>query len=285
MSRATMSRSIVCLLGVAAALALSLSVNSASANDVYATYCGGVLPDPAPLVYTTDGTVCVAGDVDFVCPGRLGVNLPGADVYAVRTGADPFSGVPIHFDALGGFGSFWDQTVMLPPLAPGLYDLFLDEHCDGIQTADDVLKVGAFLVGGVPMCSMPPGPPVDPGISSGSTCRGACGGDCPSTCSALPPTTACEEDAASCQHVDCTITGMSCGTHEGCRIHDDCYDACAASGGGFWCRRGCDVECLDSYGLPCTSWARGHGPYDGSSSFYNPVSSSGPSSGLCSGPC
>lgn len=95
----------------------------------------------------------------------------------------------------------------------------------------------------------------------------------------------CEDDAASCQHVECTQTGLSCGTHAGCRTHDDCYDACATSGGGFWCRRACDVECLDNYGLPCSSWARGGGPYDGTLTFSNPPSSTGPLPGLCSGPC
>jgi hypothetical protein len=223
--------------------------------------------------------------VDFTCPIRLGVALPAADVYVVPTGSDPLSGVPIHFETLGGFGSFWDQSVMLPPLAPGVYDILMDEHCDGIINADDVLKVAAFRVGGIPMCSMPAGAPVDPGISSGSTCRGACGGDCPSTCTPTGPATSCVDDAGSCQHVECTQSGLSCGSHPGCRTHDDCYDACAASGGGFWCRRQCDVDCLDTYGLPCASWARGGGPYDGTLTFSNPPMSSGPLPGSCSGSC
>lgn len=265
-------------------LSLGASPAPASANDVYGSLCGGVVTDMVST-YSVDDSVCVAGDVDFTCPVRPFVDLPAADVYVVPTGADPFSGVSVHFETLGGFGTFWDQRVMMPPLTPGVYDILLDEHCDGVMTADDVLKVAAFTVGGTLMCSMPPGSPVDPGIASGSTCRGACGGDCPSTCMPLPTRMVCEDDAASCQHVDCTLTGVSCGTHAGCREHDDCYDACAAAGEGFACRRACDVQCLDHYGLPCLGWARGHGPYDGTRDYYDPPSSSGPSSGLCSGSC
>lgn len=273
-------------LGAAASVGLTLllSTLSAQANSVYATFCDGV-GFPATKFAVTD-TVCVAGDVDFTCkdPARLNLPFPGADVYLVPTGKDPLTGLRIaHFFTLGGAGTFWDYTVMVPPLAPGTYDLFLDEHCDGVRTVDDI--IGTFTVGGTLTCDAPPGKPIDPGIASGSKCRGACGADCPSTCTAAAPIDACVDDKASCQHQNCSYTGVTCGTHAGCQVHDDCYDACATSGGGFTCRRKCDVDCLQTYGLPCGAWARGYGPFDGSMTFYGPPKSSGASSGLCSGSC
>lgn len=272
------------LAALAAGGAALLSTALASANSVYATVCDGV---GFPVdKFGTAQTVCVAGDVDYTCkdPTRLNLPFPGADVYLVKSGGDPFSGVLVkHFFTLGGAGSFWDYTVMMPPLAPGKYDLFLDEHCDGVRDTDDA--IGTFTVGGTLTCDAPPGNPIDPKIASGSLCRGACGPDCPSTCTAAPTLTACVDDAASCQHETCSYTGVTCGTHAGCRTHDDCYDACSASGASFLCWRACDVECLQKYGLVCGAWARGYGPFDGTQTFYGPPSSSGASSGLCSGSC
>jgi hypothetical protein len=269
----------------AASLGVTLLLSApARANDVYATQCDGI-GFPVDKFKVTE-TVCVAGDVDFTCkdPARLNLPFPGAHVWLVASGKDPFSGVKVkEFFTTGGYGSFWDFTVMMPPLAPGKYDLFLDEHCDGMRTTDD--RIFTFTVGGTLTCDMPPGKPIDPGITSGSKCRGACGADCPSTCTAAPSTSVCVDDKASCQHQNCSYSGVICGTHAGCRTHDDCYDACAVAGEGFACRRRCDVDCIESYGLPCGAWARGYGPFDGSVTFYGPASSSGSSSGLCSGSC
>lgn len=275
-----MGRGVALLVGVAA-LAIA---GAAEASSVYATYCDGV-GFPATTFKEAD-TVCVAGDVDFTCkdPTRLNLPFPGGDVYLVKSGGDPLSGLLIkHFFTLGGAGTFWDYPVMTPPLAPGKYDLFLDEHCDGVRDGDDAL--GSFTVGGTLTCDAPPGLPIDPGIASGSKCRGACGPDCPSTCTAAPGLEVCVDDAASCEHQQCSYAGVTCGTHAGCQTHDDCYDACSASGAGFMCWRSCDLDCLQRYGLVCGAWARGYGPFDGSMTFYGPPSSSGPSSGLCSGSC
>lgn len=265
----------------ATALAIALS---AQANSVYATVCDGV-GFPATKFGVAD-TVCVAGDVDFTCkdPTRLNLPFPGGDIYLVPTGKDPLTGLNVkHFFTLGGAGTFWDYQVMLPPLVPGTYDLFLDEHCDGVRTGDDA--IGTFTVGGTLTCDKPPGKPIDPSIASGSKCRGACGPDCPSTCTSAAPIDVCVDDAGSCQHQQCSYAGVTCGTHSGCQVHDDCYDACSAAGAGFSCWRACDLGCLQKYGLVCGAWARGYGPFDGSMTFYGPPTSSSPSSGLCSGSC
>ncbi len=117
----------------------------------------------------------------------------------------------------------------------------------------------------------PPGyQQVDPHIPSGATCRGACGGGCPRTCEDF---TLCVDDESSSGH--CDYTGKRCGTHQGCREHDDCYDACGPRGVldlGVWrCRRACDLGCIRRYGLAqCRSWMTGAGPYDGELSFTDP---------------
>lgn len=253
----------------------------ASAHMVYATECDGTaLPVD---VFATSDTVCLTGDVDFTCPVGPFINLPAADLYVVMSGGNPLSAPPVHFETLGGFGSFLDIVVMLPPLAPGFYDVLLDEHCDGMITGDDLIVAMAFRVGGTLTCDMPPGQPIDPGLPSGARCRGACGRDCPSSCTPAASLDVCVEDAAACEHMTCSYDGVVCGTHAGCRTHDACYDACAAAGASFLCWRQCDLDCLTTYGLPCASWARGGGPYDGTLTFYQQTSSSGPSPGRCAG--
>lgn len=254
------------------------------ANSVYATHCDGIgFPETK---FSVKDTVCVAGDVDFTCkdPARLNLPFPGGDIYLVPSGKDPLTGLRVaHFFTLGGFGSFWDYNVMMPPLAPGKYDLFLDEHCDGIRTADDV--IASFTVGGMLTCDAQPGRPIDPRLPSGSKCRGACGPDCPVTCTPAASIEVCVDDKTTCQHQVCSYTGLTCGTHAGCRVHDDCYDDCSASGAGFMCWRQCDLDCIKKYGLLCGSWKSGYGPFDGSMTFYGPAKSSGTTSGLCSGTC
>lgn len=108
--------------------------------------------------------------------------------------------------------------------------------------------------------------PVDPGIASGSLCRGACGPDCPTTCRSGTPVTECLEwQTADCRwHAKvCTYPVRECGSHAGCRDHDDCYDDCATALFPFGCRRICDKKCSDDYDAgTCLGWANGNGPYD-----------------------
>jgi hypothetical protein len=92
-----------------------------------------------------------------------------------------------------------------------------------------------------------------------SVCRGACGAGCPSTCA--------EEVSYEC--IDSTrlrrVKTYECGTHLGCREHDDCLDACGQTGlANVECQVKCHEEAVDRFGLEkTTSWAQGHGPYDG----------------------
>ena len=80
-----------------------------------------------------------------------------------------------------------------------------------------------------PCPDVPPGVlPKNPLIASGSLCRGACGPDCPSSCAPLNDQHLCVQDSHGCNYL-CVYHVISCGSHAGCRTHDDCYDACAES--------------------------------------------------------
>lgn len=116
-----------------------------------------------------------------------------------------------------------------------------------------------------PACpEFPPGvEPIDPGIPSGGQCRGACGAACPETCRSVPAVEKCLEwqDSDGTWHYKvCRWDGLiECGSHAGCRAHDDCYDGCESA----LCRRGCDWQCVrDNGAANCNSWRQGNGPYD-----------------------
>jgi hypothetical protein len=118
----------------------------------------------------------------------------------------------------------------------------------------------------------PPGvAPWDPGIPSGSLCRGACGGDCPSTCRDLPDISICVSDGE--HDFVCKYGVIECGSHQGCREHDACYDDCATAPRPALCRRGCDLACISNYGIgDCNNWRIGGDPYDSWLKFsYPPV--------------
>lgn len=125
---------------------------------------------------------------------------------------------------------------------------------------------------------------INPHIPSGSLCRGACGSNCPDTCTHEADQVICVPDSTGTCHVTYTYTGvLSCGSHAGCRTHDDCYDACEAAGDtlGF-CHRGCDLDCKSHYDLStCVGWAQGHGPFDRMLRFSNPPTVSAAIPGPC----
>jgi len=94
-------------------------------------------------------------------------------------------------------------------------------------------------------------------------CRGACGSGCPDSCT---KTVSFEcTDAPQLRRV---VT-YDCGTHEACRVHDDCLDACLMnSTGGGDCQMQCDTNVMDRFGFESSaSWLMGGGPYDGQISF------------------
>jgi len=116
-------------------------------------------------------------------------------------------------------------------------------------------------------------------------CRGACGPDCPSTCQVWKRWECVDRTTYRLVHV------YDCGTHRGCREHDDCLDRCAErypGGGrapqgageivehlGDWrpidrnffvgeCSYGCHEVAVEEFGLANTvSWKNGNGPFDG----------------------
>ncbi|MGB7001836.1 MAG: rhodanese-like domain-containing protein [Halobacteriota archaeon] len=118
------------------------------------------------------------------------------------------------------------------------------------------------LAGAASCPSSAPGvTPRDPGIPSDALCRGACGGDCPITCDNLPDTRICVSDGE--HDFVCSYKVITCGSHLGCREHDACYDACATVIFPSICRRLCDSNCIEDYGMiNCSRWALGLGPYD-----------------------
>ncbi len=94
-------------------------------------------------------------------------------------------------------------------------------------------------------------------------CRGACGGGCPGSC-ARAISYECSGSAQLRR-----VVSYTCGTHEGCRDHDDCLDACISGNtGAADCQSRCDAAVMDSYGFEkATAWLLGKGPYDGETTF------------------
>ena len=99
--------------------------------------------------------------------------------------------------------------------------------------------------------------------SKGNQCRGACGAGCPDSC-AQTVTYECLDSSRLRR-----VVTYQCGTHPGCRAHDDCLDSCLQdSAQGTDCASRCDSRVLEEYGFEsATSWFRGGGPYDGRISF------------------
>jgi hypothetical protein len=95
--------------------------------------------------------------------------------------------------------------------------------------------------------------------NSANQCRGACGGGCPGSCEE----TVAYECMGSAQLR--RIVTYDCGTHQGCRVHDDCLDACIKSGTGVSdCSVQCDADVMEKFGFEsAASWLTGGGPYDG----------------------
>jgi hypothetical protein len=93
-------------------------------------------------------------------------------------------------------------------------------------------------------------------------CRGACGGGCPKSCE-IVVSYECT-GAAQLRRVE----AFTCGTHKGCREHDDCLDACLRDNSGSKdCQPQCDASALEVYGASAASWLLGKGPFDGMTTF------------------
>jgi hypothetical protein len=100
---------------------------------------------------------------------------------------------------------------------------------------------------------------------AGAQCRGACGPDCPDSCRSVG-TYVERFEVGDCGYLVEFPNVLLCGTHEGCRIHDACFDAAVANGEtelGGPRHVSCNEQALTRYGpVRTTSWARGGGPYD-----------------------
>jgi len=94
-------------------------------------------------------------------------------------------------------------------------------------------------------------------------CRGACGGGCPRSC-----TIEVGYECVGEIHLR-RIEALTCGTHEGCREHDDCLDNCLLNNPGSRdCQPQCDAQAMQTHGFEkATPWLLGKGPYDGQITF------------------
>jgi hypothetical protein len=94
---------------------------------------------------------------------------------------------------------------------------------------------------------------------TGGVCRGACGMGCPS--SSCAPITSFECAAPDRLR---RVRTYDCGTHQGCRAHDDCLDRCRQrQEQGFDCDAQCHTEAVKQYGVEtATAWGLGAGPVD-----------------------
>lgn len=110
----------------------------------------------------------------------------------------------------------------------------------------------------------------DPGLKSRSLCRGTCGVNCSEgACDNNPhDLVVCENRGDS--HVWHTYVNYdTCGTSQGCRDHDACYDMAPKSFWGFGGHfigpmfRACDLDSVCAHGFQNSAqWAFGAGPQD-----------------------
>lgn len=99
---------------------------------------------------------------------------------------------------------------------------------------------------------------------SASMCRGACGLGCPASCK--------QRVAYECLDSGLMrrVTTYICSTHQACRDHDDCLDACMQQGmDRLECDTHCHAEVVEAYGMEnAMAWAGGGGPTDGPPIFF-----------------
>lgn len=94
---------------------------------------------------------------------------------------------------------------------------------------------------------------------TGGVCRGACGMGCPT--SSCAPSVSYEWAGPDRLR---RIRTFACGTHLGCRQHDDCLDRCRMrQAQGLDCEAECHREAVEVYGVDnAVSWGVGGGPLD-----------------------
>jgi hypothetical protein len=101
---------------------------SARAGSVWPSDCSGAANQVSS--YNPGDQVCASGDVDVVPPGEI---CGAGDLYVIpRDYADPFADVTMgganYFSTCLGAGGYIDQSVWLPILKPGQYEIVLDQY-------------------------------------------------------------------------------------------------------------------------------------------------------------
>jgi len=102
---------------------------------------------------------------------------------------------------------------------------------------------------------------INPGIASEGLCRGACGMNCPSDrCKSVGDIEWYVADIDADNELRCVYSGvLECPSHQGCRVHDACYDQCAVEGHTELmdeCHQNCNQQCYDDWGkCECAAWA------------------------------
>lgn len=150
---------------------------------------------------------------------------------------------------------------------PSLLGLSFDDPVPNVFGYFPLDQLGALEVASsakIKLSGSPTGP-------CGALCRGACGPDCTLNNCKLSSTSQCVLSGG--RNTGDWQVGLiyTCGTHQGCREHDDCYDICNEARCNSWaaacCRRACDIEATRFYPTEATYWARGYGTFDGKLQF------------------
>jgi MYXO-CTERM domain-containing protein len=122
----------------------------ALAAQVFGSDCNFGVQD----TFNPGDQVCVSGDVDVTPPGKI---FPEGYLIVVPTGyaANPFAdvtGAPNYVQGTAGGGAFFDQSVWLPPLKPGHYDLVINQYpFTGGFGVEDLRATGAITVTDAPL--------------------------------------------------------------------------------------------------------------------------------------
>lgn len=113
---------------IAIAAVTIVGIDDARAASVWSSTCQG--DADVKMTYNPGDQVCASGDVDVVPPGDI---CGGGDLYVVpRDHPNPFADVTLgganFFTTCLGAGAYIDQSVWLPPLKPGRYEIVLDQY-------------------------------------------------------------------------------------------------------------------------------------------------------------
>jgi MYXO-CTERM domain-containing protein len=124
MEMGTLPRAAVAGLAIIASIC---GVSDAGAASLWASACYGDATEKNN--FNAGAQVCASGDVDYVPPGQI---CGAGDLYVIpKDYSHPFADVTLgganFFSTCLGAGAFIDQSMWLPPLKPGQYEIVLDQ--------------------------------------------------------------------------------------------------------------------------------------------------------------